>query len=173
MAYTSVLGPPKVVFRGSANIVDNKYKAVVDGGDFKAGDFLRITANSGGVEPATMTTTDGTGGIQCMALQDYDASADGNIFVPVLEIADDTIFLQQTTSTTPTQAHVGALSTLDLTSGANAPTLTASEGVVLIDDIYLNKKWFKASDDECGAYGLVYFKLTPATLNAARTNESN
>jgi len=80
--------------------------------------------------------------------------------------------MRQQTATSSFLYWSGALSTLDLTSGANAPTLTASEGVVLIDDIYLNKKWFKASDDECGAYGLVYFKLTPATLNAARTNES-
>ena len=168
MAYESVLGNPKIDHRGGMQIVDNKYKANVAGGAWKAGDFLRITSNTGEVEPATMTTSEGTGGIQCKAVADY-APADGNIYVPVYELTDETEFIQQTTGATPTTDDVGSLSTLDLTSGTNAPTLTATNGVVLIEDVALNKKWFLATQKECGAYGLVYFTLTPATMNAART----
>ena len=170
MAYESVLGPPKIVYRGGMQIVDNKYKANENGVAWKAGDFLRITSDSGEVEHVVsdMTTSEGTGGIQCMAVADY-ALADGNIYVPVIELTDETVMLQQTTGTAPTVADVGSLSTLDLTSGAHAPTLTTTAGVVLITDVYLNKKWFHAADDVCGVYGLVYFKLTPATLAIARS----
>ena len=169
MAYESVLDNPKINHRGGMQIVDNKYKANENGVAWKAGDFLRITSNTGEVEHVVsdMTTSAGTGGIQCKAVADY-APADGNIYVPVYELTDETEFIQQTTGATPTTDDVGSLSTLDLTSGTNAPTLTATNGVVLITDVALNKKWFLATQKECGAYGLVYFKLTPATMNAAR-----
>ena len=167
MAYESVLGNPKIDHRGGMQIVDNKYKANVAGGAWKAGDFLRITSNTGEVEPATMTTSEGTGGIQCKAVADY-APADGNIYVPVYELTDETVWCQQTTSATaPTLAAKG-LSTLDLTSGKHAPTLIKLYVVVMITDVALSKKWFLATEKECGAYGLVYFTLTPATMNAAR-----
>ena len=170
MAYESVLGPPKIVYRGGMQIVDNKYKANENGVAWKSGDFLRITSDTGEVELVDSSMTDtsaGIGGIQCQAVADYDP-ADGNIYVPVYELTDETVWCQQTTSATaPTLAAKG-LSTLDLTSGKHAPTLVKTAGVVMITDVALSKKWFLATEKECGPYGLVYFKLTPATMNAAR-----
>jgi hypothetical protein len=173
MAFSAILGPPKVVHLGGAQVLDNTYKAVVAGGDWSAGDFLRITADSGGIEPADMTDTDGTGGIQAMAINDYVALEEGAVYKPILLLTDETIFLQQyNDAIAPAQTDVGGIRTLDLTTGKNAPTATAAKGIVSIVDIALNKKWFMSEEDICGAYGLVYFKLLAATITKARADKS-
>jgi len=172
MAFTEVLGPPKIAYPGDAEFVDNIYKSNSAGSDWSAGDFLRITANTGQVEITTQDDTDESGGISCYAIEDFDASEDGSIYVPVVKIATDTIFVQQVYSGTPSQTDVGTLSTLNLTTGKMAPTLTATKGVVTIVDIALNKKWFMADEDVCGAYGLVYFKINSSIITASRDNAS-
>lgn len=167
MAFSGVIGPPKIVIRGGAEIIRDRYLANTED-DFSAGDFLRITNDTGEVEPTDVVNTDNTGGLQCMAIQDYDASEDGNIYVPVIKITQDTIFAQQVTSGTPSQSDIGSRVTLDLTTGKNAPTATTTKGVAEIVDIALNKKWMYSSENICGEYGIVYFKIIPSIVTASK-----
>lgn len=170
MAFPAVVGPPMIAWQGSGEFLNNVYQANAGGGDWSAGDFLRITSDTGECEITDVADSDDTGGIALYALKDYDASEDGDgIFVPVFRIAEDTVFCQQIASGTPAQSDVGGIRTLDLTSGKMAPTATASKGVVTVYDIALNKKWMYSSEDICGEYGLIYFKINASIINAART----
>lgn len=166
MAFTGVNGPPQVVQLGGAQVVD-RYKANTEA-DLSAGDFLRITSDTGEVEVTDVVDTDNTGGLEAMAISDFDASEDGNIVIPTLLITADTVFRQQVTTGTPEVGDIGSLATLDLTTGKMAPTDTTANGVVEIVDVEVRKRWWRADDDVCGAYGVVYFKIIPSILQAAR-----
>lgn len=171
MAYSGVLGPPMVVELGGAQVKQN-LTAVVAGGDFSAGDFLRKPSN-GGIEIATDTALNsGTGGIEAMAISDYDASEDGAIKVPYLEFTADTVFRQQMQAGTPDIDDINELRTLNLTTGKMAPTDTTTNGLVEIVDLELTKRWWMADEDICGIYGVVYFKFIPAVFELSRTVKS-
>lgn len=172
MAFSAVQGPPEVVELGGAQI-KQVLKAVVDGGDWKAGDFLRKPSD-GGIEPATDTALNsGSGGIEAMAISAYDASEDGNIKVPYLEFTADTVFRQQVAADeTPSMSDINELRELDLTSGKNAPNATTTNGLVEIVDIEVNRRYWMADEDICGAYGIVYFKFIPAVFELSRTSQS-
>lgn len=162
MAFTGVIGPPQVVQLGGATVTE-RYKANTEA-DLSAGDFLRITSDTGEVEVTDIVDTGDTGGLEAMAISDFDASEDGNIFIPVLMITPDTVFRQQVSTGTPAVSDIGSLATLDLTTGKMAPTDTTTNGVVEIVDVELRKRWWLSDEDVCGAYGVVYFKIISEIL---------
>ena len=166
MAFGSVVGPPQVVRLGGAETTE-AYKANTNAA-ILAGDFLRITSDTGEIEVTDVSDTTEAGGLVAMLLSDF-AIADGNIFVPILKITPDTVFRQQVSTGTPVIADIGSLATLDLTTGKMAPTATATNGCVEIVDVELRKRWWLSDEDVCGAYGVVYFKILASVITAAHT----
>lgn len=174
MAFTASLFNPEVDEYGSARIYDDTYKAD-NSADWYAGEFLRLTSG-GEIKPAT----DGTASINAFALNDYDASEEGEVFKPILLIAEDTIFKGQYNAVAGsiTSALIGSRYDLSVSSNkwmvdttqGNAPDAsTPGNLAVEITDIYDNDKWYNSGKDESGDYGLVKFKILPAKLDVAKT----
>lgn len=183
MAFTGIVMNPRVVVQGGAVVKDNTYKANAAGTRtaWKAGDILTKNTN-GTVE--ILTDADSKKPV-LMALTDWEDSATpdqtnykGDVYVPVLELARDTVLLSQydvTGGATPSQALIGTKKDFSCVSGKFSVDSTDTRTIppCEIVDIWANANWFRSGDNEAGAYGLVLFKINPAIFDEANSSASS
>lgn len=169
MAFSGIVIKPRVVVQGGAVVKDNTYTVNGAAADWKAGDLLRLN-NNGTVQLVADAADQKVLGI---ALEDVDVSVESGKFAKVLVLAADTILEAQLKSATaPAQTDVGDKRDMDCVSGAFAVDTETSNPIVEIVDVWKNSNWFRESDNEAGAYGLVRFKVLAAALTANANNPS-
>lgn len=169
MAFGSVILKPRVVVQGGAVVKDNTYTVNGSAADWKAGDLLRLN-NNGTVELVADAANQRVLG---MALEDVDVSVESGKFAKVLVFATDTILEAQLNSATaPAQTDIGDKRDMSCVSGAFAVDTSTSNTIVEIVDVWKNANWFRESDNEAGAYGLVRFKVLASALTANATDPS-
>jgi len=160
--WTAGMANPEVI-RGQVVVKDNTYKLAANGGAFKQGELIRITA-SGTIEVAKLDS-DATGPVHGMALANSADYTAGDFFPVALFDGSTELAIQLAASTDQNDIAIGSSYVLAVASNKWTMTSTTNKGIAQVCDKESQSAWFDPKAEASVDMSRVIIKFTQANLD--------